>query len=197
MKRQSGFSLIEGLVVLTLLAIVAAIVVPSAAAMIGGARTAAGARQLAMSLHAQRWLSVARHVRHGLYFVQDETGWSWFEVRDGNGNGLRTNEILDGTDDTLGGPHRLESLVEDVRLGFPALAAIPRIPPGSGNIADLEDPVKFGPSNIVSFSPFGSASSGTVYVTGGHGTLYGVTLFGPTARIRVWRYDASRARWSL
>ena len=25
-----------------------------------------------MSLHAQRWLSVARHVRHGLYFVQDE-----------------------------------------------------------------------------------------------------------------------------
>lgn len=197
MHGRSGISLIESLVVLSLLGIAAAIVLPSAATMISGARAAAGARQMAMALHAQRWTSVTRNARHGLYFVQDSNGWLWYEVRDGNGNGLRTAEIEDGTDETLAGPRRLEWIVNDVTLGFPAAGPIPRIPPGTGYLSGLDDPVKFGASNIVSFSPFGSASSGTIYVTGGDDTLYGVLLFGPTARVRVWRFDVSTSRWSL
>jgi hypothetical protein len=56
--------------------------------------------------------------------------------------------------------------------------------------------VRFGRSTIVSFGPTGSASSGTVYVTDGLQGLYAVVLFGPTARLRVWRFDPVEGRWT-
>jgi hypothetical protein len=87
--------------------------------------------------------------------------------------------------------------IAGVELGFPPGPAPSRIPPRSGTIADLTDPVKFGVSNVVSFSPLGRASSGTLYLSDGHHQLRGVVLFGPTVRVRVWRYDAREGRWRL
>jgi hypothetical protein len=84
-----------------------------------------------------------------------------------------------------------------VRLGFPGAGPFPRIPPRPGNIPHLDDPVQFGRSNIVSFSPIGASSSGTLYVTDGRDALYGVLLFGPSSRIRVWRFERSSGEWSL
>jgi hypothetical protein len=165
---------------------------------IGGAgRVAAGARAMAVSFHAMRWRAVALNRAHGLFFRRDEEGWSWLEVTDGNGNGLRTAEIRDGTDPVLSGPHRLEERDDRVKLGFPEGVAIPGIPPRGGSIVDLEDPVKFGRSDIVSFTPMGASSSGTLYVTDGRHELYGVVLFGPTVRVRVWRFDCRTGRWTL
>ena len=56
--------------------------------------------------------------------------------------------------------------------------------------------MRFGRSDLVSFSPDGSASSGTLYVTDGRDGLYAVVLFGPTARVRVWRFDRRNGRWT-
>jgi len=57
--------------------------------------------------------------------------------------------------------------------------------------------VRFGRSDLVSFSPFGSSSSGTLYVTDGRRGLFAVVLFGPTARLRVWRFRPEERRWTL
>jgi hypothetical protein len=57
--------------------------------------------------------------------------------------------------------------------------------------------VRFGRSDLISFSPGGSASSGTLYVTDGRRGFYAVVLFGPTARLRVWRYRPEERRWTL
>ena len=140
-------------------------------------------------------MALNRH--HGLFFEELEGGWAWFVVRDGNGNGLRTSEVRSGTDETLSGPHRLEDHMPGVGLGFPAGCSIPGIPPRRGIIEDLADPVKFGRSNLISFSPLGSSSSGTLYVSDRSHKLYGVVLFGPTARVRVWRFDIRERRWKL
>lgn len=197
MSLPRGITLSETLAVLALLAIGLAAALPTVADLGSAGRAAAGARLMATAFHAMRWRSVAENRAHGLYFERRDDGWVWYEVADGNGNGLRSAEIEDGTDGALSGPQRLEDRVSRVRLGFPAGGPIPRIPPRTGMIADLDDPVQFGRSNIVSFTPLGASSSGTLYVTDGRHELLGVVLFGPTVRVRVWRFDRRTGRWTL
>jgi hypothetical protein len=132
-----------------------------------------------------------------LIFSRDGRGWSWYEVEDGNGNGLRTREIRRGTDRTLSGPHRMEDHDSRIKLGFPPGGPFPKIPPGTGWIDGTDDPIRFGRSDLVSFTPLGTGSSGTLYVTDGARQLLGVVLFGPTCRVRVWRFDWEERRWRL
>ncbi len=195
--RWRGASLPELLVAVVLIGLGLAAAVPSLADLATNGRAAAGARHLAGTFHGLRWRSVARGTTHGLRFVRDTRGWSWWEVRDGNGNGLRTAEIERGVDPVVAGPHRLESSHEHVSIGFPPAERIPVIPPGPGWIDDLDDPVRFGRSDLVSFSPLGTASSGTIYVTDRRRRLYAVVLYGRSARVRVWRYDTRSGRWRL
>jgi hypothetical protein len=56
--------------------------------------------------------------------------------------------------------------------------------------------VRFGASDIITFTPIGTASSGTLYVTDGHDTVYAVVLYGRTGRIRSFRYDRALGAWS-
>lgn len=187
----------EALAVLLLGALAALVVWPAAATLRDAGRAAAGARVMASTFAALRWQSVARRRAVGLYFERRGRDWVWWHVEDGNGNDLRIAEIRSGVDPVRSGPHRLGDRVERVELGFPAVGSIPQIPPKTGPIASLDDPVQFGRSDLVSFTPTGGASSGTLYVTDGRRTLHAVVLFGPTARVRVWRYDAERRRWTL
>ena len=87
-------------------------------------------------------------------------------------------------------------MIGSVRPGFP-FDAVRELPPGSGWLGNLQDPVKFGRSNIVSFSPLGRSSSGTLYLTDGVDRLYAVVLYGPSTRIRVWRYRRTDQRWVM
>jgi len=193
--RGPGHSLAEVLVVLSLLALGLGLVIPAAAALRSGARLSAAAREMALTLQSQRWRSVSLRTSHGLLFDRDERGWFWIEVRDGNGNGLRTAEVRAGTDPTLSGPRRVQEGVVGISAGFPGTGPFPKIPPSSGWLTDLDDPVKFGATNLISFSPLGSASSGSVYLTDGQTGLAGIVLFGPTCRIRIWRFESESGKW--
>ena len=194
MRSRHGYSLVETLVALVILAMAIGMVVPSLAALRSKGRAAAGARQIAVLFQQLRWQAVTRSRSHGVLFERDAEGWFWRIARDGNGNGMRTAEVVSGVDPTVSGPHRLADSIEHVHLGFPWAGPFPRIPPASGSITDTTDPVRFGRSDLVSFSRLGQASSGTVYVTDGT-ELFGIVMFGPTARIRVWRFDTRGNRW--
>lgn len=197
MAATKGYTLAELLVVLAIVAMAVAVALPAAAMLRDGGRAAAGARTMATILSAQRWKSVAGHHVRGLQFRKIGNTWSFREVKDGNGNGLRTAEITRGIDPVLTPDDALERQVADVRLGFPAGGPFPEAPPGTDLLGAGDDPVRFGRSDLVSFSPVGSASSGTLYVTDGKSALYAVVLFGPTARLRVWRYRPLERRWTL
>jgi len=194
MTRKTGFSIPEVLVVLLLLGLGVLVSVPVLARMRSGVRTAAAAREVAVGFQALRWKSVATGRAHGWFFQRDAAGWSWSEVRDGNGNGLRSAEIRDGTDRVLAGPYRLSARVAGVDPGFPEGLAVRRIPPRAGWLSALDDPVKFGRADLISFGPTGSCSSGTLYLSDGT-SLFAVVLFGPTSRSRIWSYDTNLLRW--
>jgi prepilin-type N-terminal cleavage/methylation domain-containing protein len=197
MARYRGLSLVELLVALVLIGILTSVLLPTGAEMVADARAAAGAREMAATLQALRWKAVSANRSYGLFFSLDQRGWHWLVVRDGNGNGLRTAEVRSGTDPAVSGPHRMEDRVDGLYLGFPPVQSLPAIPPRSGSISNLADPVKFGNSNLISFSPWGTASSGTLYLTDRRHALRAVVLFGPTVRVRVWRFDTREARWKL
>ena len=192
----AGLTTVELVLTMTLVGMISATLLPVASRVRSAALTAAGARQMAVTLHALRWRSVALGRSHGLLFDREGAGWIWYAVADGNGNGLRTSEVLDGRDPTLSGPHKLEQAVSGVTLGFPVPRPIPRVPPGLGPIQNLDDPIQIGNTNLLSFGPLGTASSGTLYITDRVDRLYAVVLFGKTARITVWRYDTKSGQWT-
>jgi len=194
---SKGYTLAELLAVLAIVAMAVAVTLPAAAMLRDGGRAAAGARTMATILSAQRFKSVAGHRVRGLQFRKIGSTWSWREVADGNGNGLRTAEIARGVDPVLAADDSLEHLVQDVRLGLPPGGTFPEAPPGTDVLQPGDDPVRFGRSDLVSFSPVGSASGGTLYVTDGRAGLFAVVLYGPTARLRVWRYIPRERRWTL
>jgi len=196
MNRNPGFGITELVLVLALAALGLAIALPAASSLRGDGRCAAGARHMVGTFRKLRAQSVALRKYRGVYFFREGAGWAFSTVEDGNGNGLRTAEVRDGTDPVLDGPFRLEELVGSVRPGFP-FASVREIPPGTGWLGNLQDPVKFGRSDIVSFSPLGRSSSGTLYLTDGIERLYAVVLYGPSTRIRVWRYRRSDRLWEM
>ena len=197
MAASKGYTLVELVTVLAILAMAVAVAFPAAAMLRDGGRAAAGARTMATILSAQRWKSVAGHRIRGLQFRKVGSGWSWREVADGNGNGLRTAEITRGIDPVLTEDNALWRQVPDVTLGIPPGGPYPEAPPGTEKLSAGDDPVRFGRSDLVSFGPGGSASSGTLYVTDGRRGLFAVVLFGPTARLRVWRFNPEERRWTL
>ena len=196
MSAQRGFTLLESLVFVVLTGLILAALGPALARARGAAVTVAGARYLAVTLAALRWKSVAEGRAHGLYFAEDERGWSWVEVRDGNGNGLRAAEVRDGIDERLDRPRRLEEIASGVVLGFPEGGPFPEIPPKRGWIDNLDDPIRIGNTPLLSFSPLGTSSSGTLYITDRKTRLYAIVLYGHTAKLRVWRYSAPGGAWT-
>ena len=194
MRRSRGFSLTEALAGLAVAAILAAMAVPSVQAMTGRARCGAAARVLSQTFYELRWRSAAQGLAHGMLFDEDDAGWLWWVVRDGNGNGIRRAEVGAGTDSILSGPHRLEDRVSRVKLALPA-GGVPRIPPGRGRLGGSH-PVRFGSSRMVVFSPLGTSSSGTLYLTDGHDGPWAVRLYGRTTRISVWRFRPQTGRWT-
>ena len=169
--------------------------VEAASALRNGGRMAAASRQMATIIQTLRWEAVSSGRGHAMLFQHDGLGWFWLLVRDGNGNGLRRVEIDAGTDVVLSGPHRLEARVPPVRLGFPPGGPYPEIPPRRGWLDTSGPAVRFGHSDMVAFGPLGTGSSGTLYLTDGRETLSAIVLYGPTARVRVWRYDRNRGAW--
>jgi len=196
-RAPRGLTLLELLVATTVTLLVGVATLPAMGQFLGSARTAAAARLLVVRLQGLRAKSISRACSHGLLFERDEQGWFWFEVRDGNGNGLRTTEVRQGKDDRLSGPHRLSDLLPQVDLGFPAGRSIPRIPPRRGSIRDLQRPVRFGNTGLLSFSPLGTSSSGTLYLSDGKRRLMAIVLYGRSGRIRVWMHDLEEGTWVL
>lgn len=183
----SGFSLLEVLACLAILGILVAASVPLLAGTVAGERLRAAGWETALLMRELRQRAVAQRLGFGLRFVQSGGLWSYSLYRDGNGNGIRTADILAGRDPFLLGPEEPGMRHEGIRFGLPE-AAVPQIPPGTGPIPDPSDPVKFGTSDIVSFSPSGSISSGTLYLTDGR-RVTAVVVYGPTGRIRAFRFD--------
>jgi hypothetical protein len=106
---------------------------------------------------------------------------------DGNGNGVLAADIKTGIDYRISGPLPLSGGAPGVRV-----AILPGLRGPDGERLDPADPIKFGRSNMLSFSPLGTASPGTFYLAG-EGVQGAVRVTPGSSRVRM--ILCRRNRW--
>ena len=181
LQSVNGHTILEILFVAGLIAVIAGISIPQMTIGIERGRARAAARYVAAQLGAARVRAVSRSASVAVRFQTDGAGVTLSVFADGNGNGVRIRDIESKADSQLQGPVRLEDLFPGVVIG---------VPPGSPDAA-----VALGGTELLSFSPAGTATSGTIHILGREGTRFAVRVLGVTGRVRVQRFDASSRLW--
>ena len=190
MVMSRGYSLLELLVAITLLTIVSGMAVPIMSSAVDHARAAAAARYLAGKLALSRMDAVKRSTYVALRFESRDGRYHFRTYVDGNGDGLRTADVARNVDVPRGPLEALEFHFPGVTFGI-ADGVSPVSPDEELN----GDPIRIGRSEFLSFSPLGSATSGTLYIRGRPKHQFAVRILGVTGRITVLRFDFQNRRW--
>ena len=186
----TGYSLVELLFALGLVATLGAMAVPQGVSTLDDAKTAGAARYIAGRLQQVRMAAAARAASVGMKFTLAGSQYVFGVYVDGNGNGVRSADISSGIDFELLAPERLTDRFSGVDFG--ALPGLPAADPGG--TPPGTNPVRLGSSNIASFGPLGTATSGSLYIRGQH-AQYVVRLYGDTAKTRILKFDTRTNQW--
>jgi Tfp pilus assembly protein FimT len=174
-------------VALAIVSLGAAASAPALASAADSSRAREAAAYLAAQCRAARAEAVSRNATVSLVFDSANGRWRFRRCVDGNGNGMRRAEITSGRD-TCGPSLEVGEMFAGVTV-----AVAPGLPDPDGG-SPTNGAVRFGSSDIASFTAVGTATAGTVYVRSAGGAQYAIRVAGTTARTRVLRYvDVSRA----
>lgn len=188
-RRCHGVSLVELTLVLAILMCLIGIGVPTFAQSADAKRTRDAANYLAgqFRLARQRAVLTGRHVAVVFEDVAGHVEWR-----------LCTDEDRDGMSraDVTSGVDRCEDPAQSLALSFPEVAVgyLTGVPSPDGEIDAV--PVRLGPARMAVFTPIGTASSGTVAVSGPGGNQFAVRVSGMTGRTRTLRFDSGRRLWT-
>jgi type II secretory pathway pseudopilin PulG len=188
-----GMSAIDVLVALALVSIAGGFAMASVSPEVQQVHEEAAARYVAMRVRQARAEALQRSASVGIRFEQDGDRTQFRLYVDGNGNGLRTREVLDNTDRPLGPAQRLES--DFGGAGFGIASALPPIEPRGDRLEAGADPIRVGASRILTFGPTGRGSSGTLYIRGRGGQQFAVRIYGPTGRVRLLKFRPADGQW--
>ena len=190
-ESQRGYSLVELLLVLAIVGIVAGISVPQILATLDDNRTSAAARYVSARIQRTRMEAINRSTAVAVQFLQGTDGYSFAVYADENGDGVRTQDIRDAVDLQIGAVDHLSNNFSGVEFGL--LAGLPAV--DAGGVPPGTDPIKLGASNILSYSPQGTSSSGSLYLRGRGHTQYVVRVFGDTGRVRILKFNPVIRQW--
>ncbi|MEJ5166198.1 MAG: GspH/FimT family pseudopilin [Thermoanaerobaculia bacterium] len=188
---KKGYSLIEAMVVLFIVGLFLSVSIPALSNYyIKRTSLEKSLRDIVSVLRSTRQEAITRNCYVGVLFkLNNDLSLGYRIYKDGNGNGIRKKEIEKKTDIPLTGWRRIK-FSEHIKPGI--LSKNIREPETNKKIESPEDPIKFGSSNICSFSPLGASSPGSVYFTD-RVKLQGVVRVYPTSgKIRILYYKNGR-----
>lgn len=192
-RRQDGFNLLEVMLVMAVLGMLLAMILPMSRQWWSALQVELAASEVATTLQLGRSLAVRHHARVAVRFYPDDEGRLTHAIfRDGDRDGVRSDDIERGIDPMLrgvkGGP------LGGVQAGFPK-GWRPREPGSRKRLDRLHDPIRFGRSNMASFTALGGASPGTIYLTDGRRHLMAVRVNNRTGKVKILRYDREQETW--
>lgn len=190
--RDRGFSLVEALVAVFIVLVMAAVAFPAFRAHFAEVHIVGAGQQFKSQFRLAWSMAVRSGVYTAIRFERRDDDTVWYAVyRDGDDDGVRSADIRSGTDRLVSGPFPLSGGAPGVRVGINP--GVPALPPERGTLSG--DPVRFGVSDILSFSPIGTATPGTFYLAG-DSSQAAVRVTGGSARVRlmVWRSGRWRER---
>jgi Tfp pilus assembly protein FimT len=180
-QNPSGHSLLELLLVILILGTLAGIAVPKTQDFVQGYRLRGASLYMRSLIRQVRSQAAAKNRYQGIVFDEVDGQMELSIHLDGNNNGIRRADIRSGTDQRIRGPWLLSSVFPGVRYGTPPVGAGPAFPG-----------LRFGRSRILSFSPIGKSTSGTLFLSNEHGQIHAVVVLGATGRVRTARYRGGR-----
>ncbi len=186
-----GAALVDLVFACGVAATVAAIAIPAVHATRDRDATRMAARYLAHRLHVVRLEALKRNTAAAMRFDPSSLGKFGAYV-DGDGDGVRQADIDAGVDRALAP----EGTLADVFGGvdFRILYDVPN-PDHTLILTGGSNPLHLGSSNFLSFSPTGTSTSGTIYLSAVSGPQMAVRIMGATGRMRVLWFDPASQRW--
>jgi type II secretory pathway pseudopilin PulG len=188
---RAAYSILELLVCLSLALVASAASAPVLLAARDGIRADGAADFLVSQLHGARMEALKRRAHVALRFEPDGDDYLLACYVDGNGNGVRAADITSGVDVLLRPRAPLRNQFAGVHFGFED--GVPDVD-GTGTLEN-RDPIRVGRSRMLSFSPTGTSSSGTVYLHGRGRRQLAVRVLGGTGRIRSLGFDFGARTW--
>ncbi len=188
-----GTSLPELLVVLLILGLVFALSLPALSDLLAEEGLAAAAREVSGILNMARSRAVFQGVDVGVKWISSGGDLVLSVYQDGNGNGVTTADIRKGVDRLVGGPYWLRGKYPGISFSF--VPGFDGLDPGGAPIGNVADPLRFGRSDICSFSPIGKASPGTVYLSNRKRRQAAVRVTPANAKIQSFTWHGKSLQW--
>jgi hypothetical protein len=187
-SKSRGMSLVEALLVVAVLAIVTTVVLPDLDEIRRAAALSAASSQLKGLLYRCRADAVMNRRATATVFEQRTDGsWRCFIAVDGDGDGIRSRDIRGLIDPVVGEILHFEA--GGAGLGILQGEFVPD-PSGRGRLrGNLSDPVRAGRGNMITFTPRGTATPASIYLTDHRARMRVLRIYGGTGRVisRVWR----------
>jgi len=195
-RNQSGFSLVELTVATAILALVVTVAVPALLGLTRGLRLRLAAAEITGALREARMFALRHQEKVAVKFRTDDDGSVRFALyRDGDGDGVRNDDIASGKDPLAAPARTLAHLGRDARFGFPRGLAPCDPSDESRRLERLDDPIRFNRSDLASFSPLGSSTPGSIYLTDGESRLLAVRVDSRAGRPHVLVWDRAHDHW--
>lgn len=185
---EAGASLLEVMVTVALVATVTSFATPLAVHARDDQEGRSAATFLAGQFRLARQQAILTGRNTALVFDLRNEEWTFVVCVDGDADGVSRADIAAGLDPCRGSAQPLASWFS--RTSIHRASAVPDL---SGNTDGAV--VAFGASRMASFSPLGTASSGSVTIMTRGGRHYAVRVAGVTGRVRVWRFAPESRRW--
>lgn len=146
-------------------------------------------RHLALAVTRTCAWAAASGRTYGLRFENGGGQLRWMTLVDGDGDGVSEADFVVGIDVPVDIQVDLQRRHVGIEAGRPAGVATVL-----GGAAD-RDGLAFGGSKIVSCTPAAAARSGTLYLRSHYGDGAALRLYGATARLSSWWWDAGSGAW--
>ena len=176
-SKKTGYGLLEMTVAMTVLTIVAAIALPRGWGLVKEYRLRGAAYYFRGLVREVRAHAAAKSLYTGIVFDEVDGEPELSLHVDGNDNGIRRDDVRSGLDPRIRGPWRLSDQFPGVRYGSPSSSGGTTFPP-----------LRIGRGRILSFSPIGTSTSGTLFLSNEQGFQYAVIILGASGRVRLARY---------
>jgi len=187
-SRIRGLSLVETILLLAVLAVIFMVALPDLAEFQRAAALGAASRQLKGLLFRCRAYAIMNARATAVVFERNEDGeWRCFIACDGDGDGILRRDIQRLVDPVVGEILHFEA--GGAGLGILQNEFVPD-PLGKGRLrGNLSDPVRAGRGDIITFTPRGTATPASIYLTDHRARMRVLRIYGGTGRVvsKVWR----------
>jgi Type II transport protein GspH len=191
-RSASGYTFLELIFVLALSVTLTAAGLPLVTTAVDEYKALGAARYLSMRLGRARLEAVKRHANTAMRFTLSGDTYRYAVYVDGNGDGVKSDDIGAGIDRELLPAETLTAHVGDVDFGV--LPDLPAVDPSSA--APGNDPIRLGTANMVSFTPLGTATPGSLYIRSRRGAQYVLRVYGETAKTRILKFNRLTLEWN-